>query len=417
MTDRNHRPLILGYDALSCLGLDLDTQWRRGSAGVSGVGPLTRFPLREGFPVRVAGEVEALDTSPYPFLSPRAMAHWSSPIFPYTLLTVHRALLRAGVEITPALAPRVAITVGTAIGGVDALIENDRRMVAEGKLPHPFMNPNSCVSMITGKVSILTGAQGPIATTISACASGSSSMITGALYILSGMADLAICGAADFPVVEALLGGFATMNAAYREKPGQEEPPNRTSRPFSADRRGFVVAEGAATVILASRAFCKAHGLHPRFELAGWHSTSDAHHFVAPHPPTVKACMEGALQHAGVAPEDIDSVSAHAASTRVGDRVEADMLEEVFGGRVPPAPALKGLTGHAMGASSALEVVLALEGMRRGELLPTVNLTPDPEIHLDCVTEGVRSLEQELVLKNAFGFGGCNACLVLRRLV
>ena len=157
------RPVILGYDAVSPLGTELEGQWQRAAAGESGVGALTRFPLREGFPVRIAGQVAEVDSAPYPFLKPREMAHWTSPIFPYALLVVHRALKRAGLEITPEIAPRVAVTFGTAIGGLDALIAADRILTATGKLPQPFMNPNSCINMASGKVAILTGATGPIA--------------------------------------------------------------------------------------------------------------------------------------------------------------------------------------------------------------------------------------------------------------
>ena len=148
----------------------------------------------------------------------------------------------------------------------------------------------------------------------------------------------------------------------------------------------------------------------------GWAMSADAFHVVAPNPVTVTRCMADAIRHAGIAPEAIASVSAHAASTKVGDQVEADALKAVFGDKIPPLSANKSLMGHAMGATSAIESILALEGMRRGVLLPTINHHPDPAIPLDCCAEGARRLDQEYVLKNAFGFGGCNACLVFRRI-
>ncbi len=414
MDDR--RPVILGYDAVSPLGTELETQWGRAASGESGVGELTRFPLREGFPVRIAGQVPAFDAAPYPFLKPRELAHWTSPIFPHSLLVVHRALRRAGLEITPELAPRVAVTFGTAIGGLDALIAADRGLVATGKLPQPFMNPNSCINMASGKVSILTGATGPIASIITACATGCSSLILGALFISQGMADAAVCGAVDFPLVEPIVAGFATMNGTYRPKEGEQPlPPGEASRPFSVDRRGFVVSEGAGCIVIASRGVARAHGLPYNAELAGWAMTADAHHVVAPHLPTVTRCIAEAVRHAGIGPGDIAAVNAHAASTKVGDQVEADALRAVFGANTPPVSANKSLMGHAMGATSAIESIFALEGMRRGVLLPTINHRPDPAIDLDCVSEGARPLSQEFVLKNAFGFGGCNACLVFRR--
>ncbi|OHE34360.1 MAG: 3-oxoacyl-ACP synthase, partial [Syntrophus sp. RIFOXYC2_FULL_54_9] len=294
------RPVILGYDLVSPLGTDLEEQWKRAAAGESGVGELTRFPLREGFPVRVAGQVEEIDVTPYPFLRPREMAHWTSPLFKHALLVVHRALKKAGLVIAPDVAPRVAVTFASAIGGLDALIEADRHLVASGKLPQPFMNPNSCINMVGGKVAIFTGATGPIVSGVTACATGSSSLILGAMFIAQGMADVALCGAADFPLIEPILAGFATMNGAYRPREGEAPlPPAQVSCPFSLSRRGFVVSEGAGCIVIASRAFAAAHGLPFATELAGWAMTADAFHAVAPNPVTVRRCMAESIRHAG----------------------------------------------------------------------------------------------------------------------
>src|SRR5512137_80344 len=276
---QNSRPVILGYGCVSPLGTELEEQWRRAAAGESGISGLTRFPLREGFPVRIAGQVAEIDIGPYPFLRPREMAHWTSPVFKHALLVVMRALGRAGIEITKELAPRVAVTFSTAVGGLDALIDADRILTATGKLPPPFMNPNSCINMVGGKVAIATGATGPISSSVTACATGSSSLILGAMFIAQGMADAAICGAVEFPLVEPIVAGFAPMNGTYRPKEGAGPlPPGAASRPFSLDRRGFVVSEGAGCIVIASRAFAMAHGLAFNTELAGWAMTADASH-------------------------------------------------------------------------------------------------------------------------------------------
>ena len=409
------QPVILGYDMVSPLGTDLAAQWERAARAESGVGVLTRFPYDETFPVRIAGQVPEFDPAPYPFLAPREMAHWTSPIYRHAMLVVHRALAASGVEITPELAPRTGITFSTAVGGLDAVIAADRLIVKEGKSPNPFTNPNSCINMVGGKVSILTGATGPITATITACATGSTSMIIGSMFLRQGIADVVICGAVDFPLVEPIVAGFAAMNGAYKHRKDQPEEPSAASRPFSAGRRGFVVSEGAASVIIATRAFAETHGLPWSFEIAGWGMTSDAYHFVAPNPVTVTRCVAESIAAAGIAPADISAVNAHGTSTKVGDKVEYDALSSVFGDRIPPVSANKSLIGHAMGASSGIESVFALECMRRGVLLPTINHAPDPEIPIDCVPEGARSLDQEFVLKNAFGFGGCNSCIVFRR--
>ncbi|NMC97197.1 MAG: beta-ketoacyl-[acyl-carrier-protein] synthase family protein [Deltaproteobacteria bacterium] len=410
------KTVIVGYDAVSSLGAQLDAQWRQAVAGKSGIGRLTRFPLSENFPVRVAGEVEEIDPGPYPFLQPREMAHWTSPIFKYALLVVHRALQNSGIEITRDIAPRVAVTFSSAVGGLDAVLQADRLMVKDGKLPYPFTNPNSCINMVGGKISILTGATGPICSTITACATGITSMIIGEMLLQRNMADVVIAGAVDFPLVEPIVAGFATMNGAYRPKEGQpEEPPEKTSRPFSANRRGFVVSEGAGCIILATGEFAKVHGLPSGMEMAGWAMTSDASHFVSPNLATVRKCIEETIANAGLKPEDIDAVNAHATSTKIGDKVEADALKNIFGGHVPPVSANKSQMGHAMGASSAIEAILAMEGMKKEIVLPTINYRPDQDIAIDCVAEGARNLKQEFVLKNAFGFGGCNSCIILHR--
>ena len=407
--------VIVGYDAISPLGSDLDKQWRRALAGESGIGPLTRFPLKDGFPVAVAGQVPDIDGEPYPFLSARHRAAWFSPVFKYGMLSVARALERSGIIIDASLAPRVAVTYSSAVGGLDAVLHADRRLQAENRLPHPYTNPNSCINMIGGKIAMQTGAQGPIMATITACATGLTSLLTGAMLLAQDRADVAICGAVDCALAEPIVAGFATMNGAYTPRQGQDEPPAGASRPFSLNRRGFVISEGAGAIIIATREFARTHGLPYAVELAGWSMTSDAHHFVMPFMETVRRCMSQAISDAGLAPCDIDAVNAHATSTRAGDKVEFDALTAVFGERPPPVSANKSQTGHAMGASSAIETILALRGMEEGMILPTINHQPDPEIPLDCVAEGARRLAQRHVLKNAFGFGGCNACAVFRR--
>ncbi len=410
------KAVIVGYDMVSPLGVDLETQWECALRGDSGIDGLTRFPIPDDFPVRVAGQVPEFDVSPYPFLSPRQLAHWTSPIFKHGMVVVHRALEKSGIQITPSLSPRVAITFSSAVGGQDAVLHADRRMIREGKLPHPFTNPNSCINMIGGKVSILTNATGPIAATITACATGVTSLILGTMFLDRGMADLVLCGAVDFALVEPVVAGFATMNGAFRSSPAMpEEPPSRASRPFSIDRRGFVVSEGAGCILLATRDFARTHGLAFSVEVAGCGMTSDAHHFVAPNLKTVSRCIAESLGDAGIRPGDIQAVNAHAASTKVGDRVEHEALQEIFDQGIPPVTANKSLLGHAMGASSALETIFAVLGMRDGLLPPTINYTPDPELELDVVPEGKRHVHQDFVLKNAFGFGGCNSCIVLHR--
>ncbi len=407
--------VIVGYDAVSPLGRDMESQWQRALAGESGIGSLTRFPLPDDFPVHIAGQVPSIDDEDYPFLTARHQAAWSSPVFKYSMRTVARALRKSGVEISADIAPRTAVTYSSAIGGLDAVLTADRRLQAENKLPHPYANPNSCINMIGGKIAIAAGARGPITSTITACATGLTSMLIGAMFLAQNRADIVICGAVDFALVEPIVAGFYTMNGVYSPKDGHEhDPPHAASRPFSADRRGFVISEGAGAVILVTREFARAHGLRYKAELAGWGMTSDAHHFVAPYFDTIRQCMVDALADASLGRGDIDLINAHAASTRVGDKVEYDALKAIFGNELPPVCANKSLIGHAMGASSVIETIFALRGMEEKIAPPTINYTADPEVDIDCIAEGKRVLDQEYVLKNSFGFGGCNACAVFK---
>ena len=412
----NKDAVIVGYDAISPLGSDLPEQWQKALDGKSGIGPLTRFKLPDGFPVHIAGQVPDIDQENYPFLSARHQAAWSSPVFKYSLLSVARALERSRVELSPVVAARTAVTYSSAIGGLDAVLAADRRMRSKNKLPLPYTNPNSCINMIGGKIAIETGARGPITSTITACATGLTSMLVGSMFLAQNRADVAICGAVDFALVEPIVAGFYTMNGVYSPKEGREnDPPQTASRPFSLDRRGFVISEGAGAVILTTREFAEAHGLHYSAELAGWSMTSDAHHFVAPYLDTIKQCMHNALADASLSPADIAAINAHAASTKVGDKTEYEAIKAIFGNKLPPVSANKSLIGHAMGASSVIETIFALRGQKESMLPPTINYTPDPEIEIDCVVEGKRPLEQEFVLKNSFGFGGCNACAVFKK--
>jgi 3-oxoacyl-[acyl-carrier-protein] synthase II len=411
----NRQAVILGYDAVCPLGTRFSDAWEKALKGNSGIGPLTRFPMDENFPVRIAGQVETIDDLDYPFLKPRERAKWRSPIFKHAMLTVSRAIEQSGIEVTPDIAPRTAITYSSALGGLDSALEADRRLVKENRLPKPFTNPNACINMVGGKVSILTGATGPITATISACATGATSMIIGAMFIEQGLCDVAICGAVDFALVPTIIAGFYTMNGTFYPKPGENVPPQAASRPFSRNRRGFVVSEGAGAVILAAREFARSWGLTYQTALAGWGMTSDAHHVVVPHLPTVTRCMELALEHAGIDPQAVSSINAHATATPVGDKVEYDALSAVFGKEIPPVTANKSMIGHAMGASSAIETIFAVQGMIDGKIPPTINYDPDPDMNFDCVAGEAICLDQPYVLKNAFGFGGCNACMVLEK--
>jgi 3-oxoacyl-[acyl-carrier-protein] synthase II len=409
--------VIVGYDMVSPLGTEREAQWTAFLEGRSGVDWIHRFEPGERDDVRVAGQVPALDFSEYSFWSERDAANWFSPVIFHSMLVAKRALAHARLAVDEENADRIGITFSSAIGGLDAMIQAEKR-VTEDRLPHPFTNPNGCLNLVGGKVSILTGAQGPIFSPVAACATGAASVASAAMLLQTGMADAVITGACDFPVIRSLLASFASMNGAFRSfKPGDRgyDDPSKVSRPFSADRKGFVVSEGAAALIVTTREHAEARGLPVRAVIEGIGMTSDAKHYVAPHLPTIVHAIRGALASAGAAPGDIEAINAHAASTRTGDDIELKALAQVFGdGFEIPISANKSQIGHTMGASSAIELILAIEGMSRGQLLPTLNYEPDPKmLRADVVGGEARERDHHRLLTNAFGFGGANVCLVV----
>jgi 3-oxoacyl-[acyl-carrier-protein] synthase II len=410
--------VIVGYDMVTPLGTELEAQWAAFAAGRSGVGPIRRFDLTEEFPVRVAGQVPDVDFSKLAFWNERDAANWFSPVIFHSMLVAHRALLNAGLAITDGNAARVAVTFSSAIGGLDAMIGAETKVRA-GLTPHPFTNPNGCLNLVAGKVSILTGAKGPIFSPVAACATGAASIACAAMLLETGRADAVIAGACDFPVLRSLIASFSSMNGAFSSRKPDDRAfadPTKVSRPFSKDRKGFVVSEGAAALVVTTRGYADAHGLPIRAVVEGFGMTSDAKHYVAPNPPTIVACIEQALARAAVGPAEICAVNAHAASTGVGDATEVKALRTVFGDDFrQPVSANKSQIGHTMGASSAIELILAIEGMLRGVLLPTINHVPDPELAADFVPDAARAFPHERVLSNSFGFGGCNVCVVVRR--
>lgn len=408
--------VIAGYDMVTPLGTELDRQWDAFASSMSGVDWIQRYEVPDGDPVLVAGQVPMVDFSKYSFWSERDAANWFSPVIFHSMLVAQRALLDAGLEINDANANRIGITFSSAIGGLDAMIKAEETQ-RQGRTPHPFTNPNGCLNLVGGKVSILTGATGPIFSPVAACATGAASVASAAMLIKTGAADVVIAGACDFPVIRSLLASFASMNGAFksfRPRDRAYERPDRVSRPFSADRKGFVVSEGAAALVVTTRGYAQQMGLKIRGTILGLGMTSDAKHYVAPNMPTIVTCIQESIKNAGLTPGDIQAINAHAASTNVGDAIEVKALEEVFGaGHNLPITANKSQIGHTMGASSAIELIVTLESIARNQLLPTLNFEPDSKLPvINTAPDRSRNLDHDVVLSNSFGFGGCNVCLI-----
>jgi 3-oxoacyl-[acyl-carrier-protein] synthase II len=260
---------------------------------------------------------------------------------------------------------------------------------------------------------------GPIFSPQGACASGNYAIGIGARMIRDGDCDFVLAGGADAPILPELIHGFANMNATIKINPDDRayNNPALASRPFSVDRKGFVLSEGAGVVVLAAEETIQAYGLKPKAEVLGVGWTSDAHHYTSPNMPTIIHAIREAIEDAGLKPEDIQYVNAHGTSTPKGDSTEIKCLREVFGRKIEKIPisSNKSQLGHTLGATAAIEAALTIEGMNKGIILPTINYVPDPDFSdIDVVSDDARKHKYEIALSNAFGFGGTNCCVIFR---
>lgn len=334
--------------------------------------------------------------------------------------TCRRALGHAGLEITSAIAPRTGCLIGSALNGTDAYRIAMDNYVNRGPFKvSPYLLPNVCANLPAGKAGMMLGFTGPIFSPQGACASGNHAMAIGARMIRDGDCDFVLAGGVETCLIPEIIQGFANMLATIKVGPKDRAAgdPTLASRPFSLDRKGFVLAEGAGVVVLAAEEALQAHGLRKRAEVAGIGWNSDAHHFTRPNMVTVTRTMLDAIDDAQVSPAAIGAVNAHGTSTPKGDSTEVESLRAVFGKGLAgvPVTANKSQVGHSLGASAAIEAALAIEAMQQQLVLPTVNHIQDPAFaDLDVVPDKVRKHSHEFVLSNSFGFGGTNCCIVFR---
>ncbi len=414
----NRRVFVIGYGAATPLGMHFQTTWEQAVAGKAGFRRLTRFDIDT--PCDVVGEIPDWDPSSLDFVNEKELYNWSARFILLTMSVCQDALADAGLEMTPEVARRTAGLVGSALNGHDAYRQAVRVLAESGPSRiSPYLLPNLCGNLPAGKAGMLLGFQGLSMSPQGACASGNHAIGLGARLIRDGDQDFVLAGGVDTSLLPEIIYGFANMGATIKVKEGDRAyaDPSQASRPFSADRRGFVLSEGAGVVLLAAEDVMKDHGITPRAEVLGVGWTSDAYHFTKPNPVTIQRAMREALGDAGVAPADLDYINAHGTSTPRGDSVELACLREVFGSNLSkiPVSSNKSQLGHTLGACAAIEAALTIEGMRQGLVLPTVNHVPDPEMaDLDVVPNEVRRMPVELAMSNAFGFGGTNCCIVFR---
>jgi len=315
---------------------------------------------------------------------------------------------------------RVAVVVGSAFGGLDLLeAEQARAPRRLGRAVSPYLIPGMVINQAAGQIAQHMRLYGPSAAPANACASGGHAIVLGGMFLRAGDADLAMCGAGESALTPSVVNGFATMRALLGRKPGDrsELAPGQASRPFSRDRAGFVLAEGAGALVLATETAVHRLGLEPQAELLGWATNSDGHHVALPCRERIIHCLEAALRNAGVAPGDIDYYNAHGTSTIVNDQVETLVIKDVFRekARRLPISSVKGALGHSLGAAAAIEAAVSVRALQEQLIPPTINYLPDSELDLDYVPNQPRAARLDTILTAAFGFGGTNNCLILRR--
>jgi 3-oxoacyl-[acyl-carrier-protein] synthase II len=396
---------------VSPLGRDVASTWAAATDGRSGVRPLARFDTRD-LPTRFAAECE-------PDLAPAGLAAKEVRRLDRSarlvLVAAEEAIADArfdGVD-----RDRVGVVIGTAIGGIGTLLGSYDAMLERGaRRVSPFTVPMTLPNMPAGYVSMQHGLRGPILCPVGACASGAQALGAAARLIERGDADVVVAGGTEAAVHPLVIAAFAAMRALST----RNEEPDRASRPFDLERDGFVLGEGAGVVVLEAAEHAAARGARVRAEWLGYGEAADASHPASPAEDAggARLAMTRALADAGLAPEEVDAINAHATSTPAGDRSEAMAIRGVFGGHADrlPVSATKSATGHLLGAAGAVEAILCVLALETGLVPPTINLDrPDPDCALDHVVPKARECAPRTVLSNAFGFGGVSASLLLGR--
>jgi 3-oxoacyl-[acyl-carrier-protein] synthase II len=408
MTER--RVVVTGIGPVTPVGIGLKAFWEGIIGGRSGGGDVTLFDASE-FPVRTACEVRDFD--PTAFMEPKAIKRTDRAIH-FAVAAAKLAWEDAG---TPQVEPsRTGVVVSTGIGGLTSMIAATRVLFDKGPgKVSPFLVPAMMPNASAGQVAMEMGFTGPNVCIVTACAAGAHGVGEGYRYIVDGLADVCLAGGTEAVITSLSMAGFAQMQALSRNPDGA-----RASRPFDAERDGFVLAEGACILVLEEAERAAARGARVYAELAGYGASADAFHITQPEPQGAGAVLaiEAALADAGEPSEAVDYVNAHGTSTPLNDASETRALKKVFGDHAYKVPisSTKSMTGHMLGAAGAVEAAVAALAVAEGVVPPTINYeTPDPECDLDYVPNEARKVDVRLALSNSFGFGGQNAVLALRR--
>jgi 3-oxoacyl-[acyl-carrier-protein] synthase II len=410
------RVVVTGIGALTPLGNSVPEFWKNLVDGVSGADIITHFDASK-FKTQFACEVKNFQIENY---LDRKEARKLDPFVHYALASTDEAVKDANIDFDTLDRDRAGVIWGSGIGGLRTFIDEVTSFNAGDGTPrfNPFFIPKMIIDIAPGHISIKYGLRGPNFATVSACASSTNAIIDGFNYIRLGMADMIIAGGSEASVNEAAVGGFNAMHALST----RNDSPKTASRPFDLDREGFVLGEGAATLILEEYEHAKRRGAKIYAELAGGGLSADANHITAPHPDGLgaKNVMKNAMKDAGMVPEDLDSINVHGTSTPLGDISETKAIISCFGDHAYNLniSSTKSMTGHLLGAAGALEAIVSILSVQNNIIPPTINhFTDDPQFdpRLNLTFNKAQKREVRAALSNTFGFGGHNASVIFKK--
>lgn len=412
----SRRVVVTGLGALTPIGNNVSDYWNNLLKGVSGAGPITRFDATH-FKTRFACEVK--DFVPTDFLD-RKEARKLDMYAIYAMVAVSEAMEDASFDLENMNLDRAGVIWGSGIGGLDTFLKECGDFATGSGVPrfNPFFIPKMIADIAAGHISIKYGFRGPNYATVSACASSTHALIDAFNYIKWGKADVFISGGSEASINEAGVGGFNAMHALST----RNESPETASRPFDKERDGFVLGEGAGAIILEEYEHAKARGAKIYAEVVGGAMTADAHHITAPHPEGIGAMnvMRLAIEDAGMQPQDVDYINVHGTSTPLGDVAEVKAINGVFGEHAQNLniSSTKSMTGHLLGAAGAVETIASILAVKNNVVPPTINHStndPDVDSSLNLTLNKAEEREVNVAISNTFGFGGHNACVMVKK--
>ena len=406
----NNRVVVTGIGIISPLGLDVPTTWQGLIVGKSGVDYITLFDSSD-FDVKIAAEVKGFD--PLQYIDRKRVKH-TDRFTQFAIAASLEAVESARLRIDSSNGYEVGVIIGSGMGGLATLSEQLKALFNEGaSRVSPFLIPAMISDMASGQVSIRLGAKGPNYSVVSACASGAHAIGNAFTIIRQGDAKVMLAGGSEAVITPIAIAGFSNMRALST----RNSNPRKASRPFDAERDGFVMGEGAAVLVLEGLEFALKRGAPILAEVVGYGATADAYHFTEPDEKgeNIERAMRLALRQAHLKPEEVDYINAHGTSTKLNDVTETKAIKSLFGEYAYKVPisSNKSMLGHTIGAAGAIEAAVSILAIQHGIIPPTINLeNPDPECDLDYMPNVARQKKVTTVLSNSFGFGGHNASLV-----